>query len=158
MAESAQSQPSLVSVASEGTQLVSSTTKYLSTLPGIIIIIEELVAIVSITSSLLTSLDETLSKYPSTRDQTANFIKPLCEDVKAAFNELRSKLEEAKGKRVFEPNVANTVREQHYAWFSIMGSKENMEKLRERLKVGKYRTRVLIETVNYKGLTELKKE
>ena len=157
MAENAESLLSLVSVASDGTQLVSATTKYLSTLPSIVIIIEELVAIVSVTGSLLTSLDEALCRYPSTRDQTAGFIKPLCEDVKAAFEELRSKMDEAKEKKVFEANAANVVREQYIAWHSIMGNKENMEMLREKLKVGKFRTRVLIEAVNYKGLTELKK-
>lgn len=158
MAGNGESQPSLLSVAEIGTLFVSSTTRYLSTLPGIVVIIEELVAIVSMTSSLLASLDEALGRYPSTREQTAGFIMPHCEDIMTAFEELRSKMEVAKERRVFEANDANMLRVQHFAWHSVLGSKENMDKLREKLRAGKSRTRVLIEIVDYKGLKELKEK
>src|SRR5271155_2293582 len=104
MAESKEikhNQPSLVSVACDGSQLVSSIAAYLRGITTQVTHIGELLTIVSITSSMLTTLDGFVSKFSAVVGQRASFIRLLCEDVSAAFEELNKTIEQAKERKVF---------------------------------------------------------
>jgi hypothetical protein len=79
----------------------------------------------------------------------------LCEDILRAFSQLESKLEEAKKLKVFEPNDVGLVRVPRYVWLFVMGTEAKMAEPRSRLYVEKYRTRVLIKPVCWKGLREI---
>jgi hypothetical protein len=150
-------EPTLLGVANAGTKLVTNVTKYLSTLPHPIEIIEELVAVCSVTSSLLHSLDSTLNRfYPATQlPPKASFIKPLCHDILLAFSQFAQKVCEAQRLRVFEPNDVGLVRVPRNAWAFVMGNEAKMGQFRSRLYVEKYRVRVLIDAVAWQGLREL---
>jgi hypothetical protein len=138
-----------------GTTLVQNTTKYLSTLPHPIECLEELVAVVAVTSNLLTSLNSTLLRFPSLAGVLSpkySFIGPLCEDIRKAFRELEERVLEAKGLRIFEPNDVGLVRLPRNAWVLVMRGEQRAASLRSRLYVEKYRVRVLIEAVCWVGL------
>jgi hypothetical protein len=145
----------LVLIAQLGTVLVTNTTKYLSTLPHPIEVLEELVAVVSVTSNLLTSLNCTLQRFPSLARLSPkhSFVGPLCEDVKKAFRELEERVLEAKGMRIFEPNDVGLVRLPRNAWVLVMRGEQRAASLRSRLYVEKYRVRVLIEAICWVGLS-----
>lgn len=146
----------LLHVAQKGTQLVTGITKYFSTLPHPIEIVEELVAVVAVTSSLLTALDHALSRFPHLAlSRSKSFIAPLCHDVLFAFMLLGSKVDEAKRMKIFEPNDVGLVRLPKSAWVLVVGSEPKVAALRSRLYIEKYRVRVLIETVCFVGLKKL---
>ncbi len=145
----------ILAVSHLGTSLVTNTTKYLSTLPHPIEILEELIAVVAVTSNLLTSLNSALSRFPclaASLSPRCSFVGPLCEDVKKAFKELEERIVEAKGLRVFEPNDVGLVRLPRNAWVLVMRGEQRAASLRSRLYVEKYRVRVLIEAVCWVGL------
>ncbi|KAK0126638.1 hypothetical protein ONS95_008223 [Cadophora gregata] len=149
-------QPDLISVSRNGTLLVTNITKYLSTLPHPIEIVEELVAVCAVTSSLLTSLNSTLLRFPHLNLSLAkSFIAPLCHDILFAFKLLGDRVQEAKRMRVFEPNDVGLVRLPRCAWTLVLGTEAKVAALRSRLYVEKYRVRVLIEAVAYEGLRGL---
>ncbi|PVH85650.1 hypothetical protein DL98DRAFT_511237 [Cadophora sp. DSE1049] len=149
-------QPDLISVSRNGTTLVTNITKYLSTLPHPIEIVEELVAVCAVTSSLLTSLNSTLLRFPHLNlSATKSFIAPLCHDILFAFKLLGDRVQEAKRMRVFEPNDVGLVRLPRCAWTLVLGTEAKVAALRSRLYVEKYRVRVLIEAVAYEGLRGL---
>jgi hypothetical protein len=78
-------------VADLGTTLVTDTIKYLSTLPYLIEVLEELIAVITVTSNLLTSLHSTFLRFPTLSASLSlkySFISPLYKDVKKAFKEL----------------------------------------------------------------------
>ncbi|KAN0122658.1 hypothetical protein V8E51_000984 [Hyaloscypha variabilis] len=142
-------------IAHLGTALVANTTKYLSTLPHPIECLEELVSVVAVTSTLLTSLNSSLLRFPGLAASLSpkhSFVGPLCEDVKKAFRELEEKVLEAKGLRIFEPNDVGLVRLPRNAWVLVMRGEQRAASLRSRLYVEKYRVRVLIEAVCWVGL------
>lgn len=146
-------QPDLISVSRNGTTLVTNITKYLSTLPHPIEVVEELVAVCAVTSSLLTSLNSTLLRFPHLNlSATKSFIAPLCHDILFAFKLLGDRVQEAKRMRVFEPNDVGLVRLPRCAWTLVLGTEAKVAALRSRLYVEKYRVRVLIEAVAYEGL------
>src|SRR6266498_834427 len=74
----------LLAVARNGQQIVDRTTKYLSTLPHPIEIIEELVAVISVTSTLIISLHGSIVQFnpPSNQnpfaDSTNLSTRKLC--------------------------------------------------------------------------------
>jgi hypothetical protein len=145
----------ILSVSHIGASLVTNTTKYLSTLPHPIEILEELIAVVAVTSNLLTSLNSALSRFPSlgaSLNPKSSFVGPLCEDIKKAFKELEERVAEAKGLKVFEPNDVGLVRLPRNAWVLVMRGEQRAASLRSRLYVEKYRVRVLIEAVSWVGL------
>jgi hypothetical protein len=132
---------------------VANTTKYLSTLPHPIECLEELVAVVAVTSNLLTSLNSTLLGFPSLAlSPKYSFIGPLCEDLKSAFRGLEETVLEAKRLRIFEPNDVGLVRLPPDACALVMRGEQRAASLRSRLYVEKYRVRVLIEAVCWVGL------
>jgi hypothetical protein len=142
-------------VAGLGVTLVTNTTKYLSSLPHPIEVVEELTAVIAITSNLLISLNSTLLRFPTLSALLSpkdSFIGPLCEDVKKAFKELEERVAEAKGLRVFKPNDVGLVRLPRNAWCLVMKGEHNAASLRSRLYVEKYRVRVFIDTVCWVGL------
>jgi hypothetical protein len=146
----------LFQVANRGIGLVTGITKYLSTLPHPIEIVEELVAVCAVISTLLTSLHATLQRFPHLRlSRTHSFITLLSHDVLFAFKLLGSGVEEARRMRVFEPNDVGLVRLPRAAWVLVMGTEAKMAALRSRLYVEKYRVRVLIEAVSWAGLESL---
>ena len=146
-------QPDLITVSRNGTTLVTNITKYLSTLPHPIEVVEELVAVCAVTSSLLTSLNSTLLRFPHLNlSATKSFIAPLCHDILFAFKLLSDRVQEAKRMRVFEPNDVGLVRLPRCAWTLVLGTEAKVAALRSRLYVEKYRVRVLIEAVAYEGL------
>ena len=145
----------LILISQLGTVLVTNTTKYLSTLPHPIEVLEELVAVVSVTSNLLTSLNCTLLRFPSLAAKLSpkySFVGPLCEDVRKAFREFEERVLDAKGMRIFEPNDVGLVRLPRNAWVLVMRGEQRAASLRSRLYVEKYRVRVLIEAVCWVGL------
>ncbi|XMA14283.1 hypothetical protein WAI453_007074 [Rhynchosporium graminicola] len=149
----------LLSVSRSGDLLVADITKYLSTLPHPIEIVEELVAVSAVTSSLLLSLHTSLSRFPHLNLSSAkSFINPLCHDILFAFRLLSDRVQEAKRMRVFEPNDVGLVRLPRAAWVLVLGSEAKVAALRSRLFVEKYRVRVLIEAVVWEGLRQLGKE
>ncbi|KAH7417501.1 hypothetical protein BKA64DRAFT_636860 [Cadophora sp. MPI-SDFR-AT-0126] len=149
-------QPDLISVSRNGTTLVTNITKYLSTLPHPIEVVEELVAVCAVTSSLLTSLNSTLLRFPHLNlSPTKSFIATLCLDILFAFKLLGDRVQEAKRMRVFEPNDVGLVRLPRCAWTLVLGTEAKVAALRSRLYVEKYRVRVLIEAVAYEGLRSL---
>lgn len=146
-------QQDLISVSRNGTTLVTNITKYLSTLPHPIEVVEELVAVCAVTSSLLTSLNSTLLRFPHLNlSAPKSFIAPLCHDILFAFKLLGDRVQEAKRMRVFEPNDVGLVRLPRCAWTLVLGTEAKVAALRSRLYVEKYRVRVLIEAVAYEGL------
>jgi hypothetical protein len=148
-----QAEPDLLLVANKGVLLVTAITKYLSTLPHPIEIVEELVAVCAVTSTLLTSLQTTIERFPHLKiSRTHSFVAPLCRDVLFAFKLLGSKVEEARRMRLFEPNDVGLVRLPRAAWTLVMGTEVKVAALRSRLYVEKYRVRVLIEAVSWAGL------
>jgi len=150
-------QPDLISVSRNGTTLVTNITKYLSTLPHPIEVVEELVAVCAVTSSLLTSLNSTLLRFPHLNlSATKSFIAPLCHDILFAFKLLGDRVQEAKRMRVFEPNDVGLVRLPRCAWTLVLGTEAKVAALRSRLYVEKYRVRVLIEAIAYEGLRGLR--
>jgi hypothetical protein len=155
MASCAGNQLSVQFVANQGTELVASITRYLSSIPTPVYILEDLVGIVGVTSSLLTSLDAALIRCQNPFEERPSFVRPLCQDVFAAFQELSKKAEEAMEKKVFEPNDSDLVRASRFAWFEIVGNEKKAVALRSSLAVEKYRVRVLIDAVNYKRLKDL---
>jgi hypothetical protein len=145
----------ILAVAQLGTTLVTNTTKYLSTLPHPIEVLEELIAVIAVTSNLLTSLNSTLLRFPTLSASLSpeySFVGPLCEDVKKAFKELDERVSEARQLRVFEPNDVGLVRLPRNAWVLVMRGEQRAASLRSRLYVEKYRVRVLIEAVCWVGL------
>lgn len=151
-----QPEPDLLFVANKGVVLVTAITKYLSTLPHPIEIVEELVAVCAVTSTLLTSLHSTIQRFPHLAlSRTHSFVAPLCYDALFAFKLLGSKVEEARRMRIFEPNDIGLVRLPRVAWALVMGTEAKVAALRSRLYVEKYRVRVLIEAVSWAGLESL---
>jgi hypothetical protein len=147
------------SVASDGTALVSSITQYLSTLPTPVDVLEDLASTVSVTSSLLTSLELTIVQYRLPFTAYLPFIQPLCSDISAAFEELKVKFEEAREKGVFGLNERGLVRTPRFVWADVVGGTPGKAGvMRRRLCVEKYRVRVLIDAVRYKGLSDLKEK
>jgi hypothetical protein len=145
----------ILAVSHLGTTLVANTTKYLSTLPHPIEILEELIAVVAVTSNLLTALNAAFARFPALSVHTSPkcpFVGPLCDDVRKAFRELEERVAEAKGLRVFEPNDVGLVRLPRNAWVLVMRGEQRAASLRSRLYVEKYRVRVLIEAVCWVGL------
>lgn len=151
-----ETEPDLLYVANKGVALVTAITKYLSTLPHPIEIVEELVAVCAVTSTLLTSLHGTIQRFPHLAlSRTHSFVAPLCYDALFAFKLLGSKVEEARRLRIFEPNNVGLVRLPKVAWTLVMGTEAKVAALRSRLYVEKYRVRVLIEAVSWAGLASL---
>jgi hypothetical protein len=145
----------ILAVAQLGTALVTDTTKYLSTLPHPIEVLEELVAVIAVTSNLLTSLNSALLRFPTlsaSLSPECSFVGPLCEDVKKAFRDLEERVGEARQLRIFEPNDVGLVRLPRNAWVLVMRGEQRAASLRSRLYVEKYRVRVLIEAVCWVGL------
>jgi hypothetical protein len=94
-----------------GQLLVTKITKYLSTLPHPIEIVEELVAVCAVTSSLLNTLSSALHFFrPLTLSPNHSFVGPLCHDFCFAFKQLEEKVDEARRMKVFEPNDVGLVR------------------------------------------------
>ncbi|KAL2072744.1 hypothetical protein VTL71DRAFT_12087 [Oculimacula yallundae] len=149
----------ILSVSRSGNLLVTNITKYLSTLPHPIEIVEELVAVSAVTSSLLLSLHSSLLRFQHLNlSSTLSFIQPLCHDILFAFKLLSDRVQEAKRMRVFEPNDVGLVRLPRAAWTLVLGTEAKVASLRSRLFVEKYRVRVLIEAVVYEGLRTLGKD
>lgn len=147
----------ILAVADKGTSLVTATTKYMSTLPQQIEVVEELVSVSAVTSSLLTSLDAAISRFPALNlSPTSSFIAPLCTDISRAFSELEMKVEDAKTMKAFEKNEVGLVRTPRFAWFAICGGEREAGRLRSRLYVEKYRVRVLVDAVTWEGLKQLR--
>lgn len=145
-----------MSVAEEGTRLVSAITQYLSTIPTPVDILEDLASIVAVTSALLTSLEGTMMQYRLSSTAGLPFVQPLCSDISTAFEELRVNFEEARREKAFELNEKGLVRTARFAWFEVVGGGRKAVALRSRLCVEKYRVRVLIDTARFKGLSILK--
>jgi hypothetical protein len=145
--------PSLLSVARSGTLLVERITHYLSTIPTPVDILEDLASIVGVTAALLGSLDHAILKYPLPAADKLPFVPLLCFDVELAFEQLQTHFNTARKEKVFEPNEKGLVRTPRFAWFEIMGGEGKAAGLRSRLCVEKYRVRVLIDAVRYKGLS-----
>jgi hypothetical protein len=142
-----------------GHLLVTNITKYLSTLPHPIEIVEELVAVCAVTSSLLNTLSSAVHFFqPLTLSPKYSFVGPLCHDVCFAFKQLEEKVDEARRMKVFEPNDVGLVRLPRAAWVLVMGTEGKMKELRSRLYVEKYRVRVLIDAVCWEALKKLKRE
>ncbi|KAG4428718.1 hypothetical protein IFR05_015797 [Cadophora sp. M221] len=151
-----QLQTDLLTVSRSGTTLVTNITKYLSTLPHPIEIVEELVAVCAVTASLLLSLNSALARFPHLNlSSTHSFIAPLCHDILFAFKLLADRVQESKRLRVFEPNSVGLVRLPRSAWILVLGTEAKVAALRSRLYVEKYRVRVLIEAVTWEGLRAL---
>lgn len=146
-------QEKIVRLVQHGTELVDSTTKYLSTLPHPIECLEELISVVAVTCSLLESVSSNLPRFlTSNVGPSVSFLGPLCEDVGKGFCELEKKIEESKNLKVFEPNDVGLVRIPRNAWILVMSGDSNAQALRQRLFVGKYRVRVLNEAIAWFGL------
>lgn len=147
----------ILAVADKGTSLVMATTKYMSTLPQQIEVVEELVSVAAVTASLLISLDAAICRFPSLcLSSTNSFIAPLCTDISRAFSELEMKVEDAKTMKVFEKNEVGLVRTPRFAWFAICGGEREAGRLRSRLYVEKYRVRVLVDAVTWEGFRQLR--
>lgn len=143
----------LLAIADKGSRLVAATTKYLSTLPQQIEVLEELVSVASVTSSLLASLSDELVRFPTLfSSPTVPFIAPLCADIARAFSELEMKVEDARVMKVFETNDVGLVRAPRFAWCAVCGGEREAARLRSRLYVEKYRVRVLLDAVCWEGL------
>ncbi|KAH9205157.1 hypothetical protein DL95DRAFT_397928, partial [Leptodontidium sp. 2 PMI_412] len=138
----------VIAVSRSGTTLVTNITKYLSTLPHPIEIVEELVAVCAVTASLLLSLNSAILRFPHLNlSPTNSFIAPLCHDILFAYKLLGERVQEAKRMRVFEPNDVGLVRLPRSAWTLVLGTEAKVAALRSRLYVEKYRVRVLIDAV-----------
>ncbi|KAH6709014.1 hypothetical protein BKA61DRAFT_677918 [Leptodontidium sp. MPI-SDFR-AT-0119] len=146
----------VITVSRSGTTLVTNITKYLSTLPHPIEIVEELVAVCAVTASLLLSLNSAILRFPHLNlSPTNSFIAPLCHDILFAYKLLGERVQEAKRMRVFEPNDVGLVRLPRSAWTLVLGTEAKVAALRSRLYVEKYRVRVLIDAVTWEGLRGL---
>lgn len=150
----------LLKTSDVGVELIADVTKYLSTLSHPIEVVEELISVCSITTSLLRHLYTAIARFPSTQalSQDLSFIQPLCADILSAFSQFDVKLSEARKLRVFEPNDVGLVRVPKNAWIFVMGGEREMGRLRSKLYVEKYRVRVLIDAVVWLGLRNLGKE
>ena len=124
---------SLLEVSRKGILLIASITKYLSTLPHPIDVVEELVAVCSVTSNLLTTLDTTITRFQPTTSCRASFVSPLCHDILLAFSQFAQKVGEAKRLGVFEINNVGLVRVPRNAWAYVMGGEVRMAQFRSRL-------------------------
>lgn len=142
----------LTDISNKGIQLIAHITKYLSTLAHPIDVIEELIAVISVTSNLLTTLDSTISRFQSTITPRASFVKLLCHDISIGFSMFAQKVNEAQRLGVFEINNVGLVRVPRNAWAYVMGGELRMAQFRSRLYVEKYRVRVLIDAVAWQGL------
>ena len=138
---------------------MTSITEYLSNLPHPIEIVEELVAVCAVISSLLNTLSSALHFFqPLTLSPKHSFISLLCHDVCFAFKQLEEKVDEARRMKVFEPNDVGLVRLPRVAWVLVMGTEGKMKELRGRLYMEKYRVRALIDAVCWEALKKLKRE
>jgi hypothetical protein len=99
-----------------GHVLLTNITKYLSTLPNPIEIVEELVAVCAVNSSLLDTLNSALYFFHLTLSPEHSFVGPLCYDVCFAFKQLEEKVNEARRMKVFELNDVGLVRLPRAAW------------------------------------------
>ncbi|EKD17255.1 hypothetical protein MBM_04832 [Drepanopeziza brunnea f. sp. 'multigermtubi' MB_m1] len=122
---------------------------------GTALVVEELVAVVAVTSSLLNSLHHTIARFPYVQARLSprySFINPLCRDVVLAFSLLDGGVREARRLKIFEPNDVGLVRLPRAAWEFVLGTEQKVASLRSRLFVEKYRVRVLIDAVAWEGL------
>lgn len=143
-------QENLARLAENGTTLVTNTIEYLSTLPHQIEILEELIAVTSVTCNLIKSFSTTLSRFDTVRfDISKSFLTPLCNDIGEVLQMLEEKIQECKWLKVFEPNEVGLVRNPQWAWNLVMGGESKAQALRSRLYVEKYKVRVLIEAVTW---------
>lgn len=142
----------LSEVSTKTTQLVDYITKYLSTLSQPIDVIEELIAVISVTSNLLTTLASTIARFRSTTTLGSPFVKLLCRDISIGLSMFAQKINEAQRLGVFEINNIGLVRVPRNAWAYVMGGELRMAQFRSRLYVEKYRVRVLIDAVAWQGL------
>jgi hypothetical protein len=146
----------LLALARVGSSLISSISTYSSTHPTPGDVIEELFSIVAVTSTLLLTLNSTLDQYFVVASHDAPFIAPLCEDIAAGFEEFKNKVDEAKGKKPIRPNDESLGRKPLLVGVEVLGTEEEVGKLRKRLEEGKFRVRVLIDCVRVKGLQALR--
>jgi hypothetical protein len=72
--------------------------------------------------------------------------------MKKAFKELKERVIEAKGLRVFEPNNMGLVWLLENTWYLIIKSEHTAASIRSRLYIKKYRVRVLIYMVYWVSL------
>jgi hypothetical protein len=142
----------ILAVANKGTLLVTTTTQYLSTLPQQIDAVEELISITAVTSSLLTSLSSSLTRFSFSNPP---FLTPLLANISRAFSELDLKIQDAKLMKVFEKNECGLVRAPRFAWYAVCGCPQEAGRLRGRLGVEKYRVRVLVDAVTWEGLRRM---
>ena len=144
-------QENMARLANKGTTLVDDTIKYLSTLPHQIEMLEELIAVTSVTCTLVEVT--TLSRFVTFRsDISKTFLMPLCNDIGEALRMLEEKIQQCRRLKVSEPNEVGLVRLPQCAWNLVMGGESRAQALRSRLYVEKYRVRVLVEAVAWHGL------
>lgn len=144
-------QENMARLAKKGTTLVDDTIKYLSTLPHQIEMLEELIAVTSVTCTLVEVT--TLSRFVTFRsDISKTFLMPLCNDIGEALRMLEEKIQQCRRLKVSEPNEVGLVRLPQCAWNLVMGGESRAQALRSRLYVEKYRVRVLVEAVAWHGL------
>ncbi|CZR51169.1 uncharacterized protein PAC_01044 [Phialocephala subalpina] len=146
----------LLAVMNVATQCISRSTSYLSTLPHPIEPLEELISVIAVASTLLSSLQTAIDRFPELEFSTTHsFLNPLAQDILYAISQLNGKVEDAKRSKVFQPNDVGLVRLPRNAWILINGNEAKAASLRSRLYVEKYRVRVLIDAVNWYGLRSL---
>ncbi|KAF8862769.1 hypothetical protein BDZ45DRAFT_670911 [Acephala macrosclerotiorum] len=146
----------LLTVINSATQFISQSTSYLSTLPHPIEPLEELISVIGVASSLLSSLQTVIDRFPELEFSAIySFLNPLTQDILYAISQLAGRVEDAKRSKVFQPNDVGLVRLPRNAWILINGTEAKAASLRSRLYVEKYRVRVLIDAINWYGLRSL---
>jgi hypothetical protein len=140
-----------------GTDFVTNTTKYISTLSYPIERLEELIAVAAVTSNLLNNLNYSLLNCPNSSTlfrQEDLVIGWLCEDAIQCFQELEDRVREARRVRAFEPNDVGLVRRPASAWAHVMGGEEKAVNLRNRLYGQKYRVRIGLDLIQVRNFLE----
>jgi hypothetical protein len=136
----------LLTVAKQGSLLVSFISTYPSGTTERANVAEGLMSIVAVTSSLLLTLNSTLEQYFPSATPYQPFIAPLCKEISNALEELQGKVDEAKEK------TAAMCEEKRTEWEGLL---IGVGELGKRLEKGKRKVQVLIEGARLKGLHEL---
>jgi hypothetical protein len=144
----------LLALAKTGSALLSSISTYPSTTSMSRDVVEELMAIVALTSMLLIALKSSLDQCHAAGFQAFPFVGPLCAEIEAGFEQLKKKVDEARKKN------SGSV-EKRLGWKPLvvgvkaLGGEEEAEKLKRRLVQGRRMVGVLVEGVKVIGLRSI---
>lgn len=141
----------LLLLVKSGSTLLSSISTYPSTTSHSLDVVEELMSIVAVTSTLLIALNSSLDQYLPAGQLDTPFVGPLYDEVAAGFEQLKKKVDKAR-----EKNSGSI--EKSLEWKPLvvgveaLGGLLEVGKLRKMLMEGRRKVGVLVEGVKLMGL------